>query len=93
MFFGGEDEIRTHARETPTNGLANHPLEPLEYLSVWRKDRDSNPRYGFPYAGFQDRCLKPTRPSFRAFSDKYYYNNGSAPCQQYLYVFYLIYKR
>ena len=65
MFFGGEDEIRTHARETPTNGLANHPLEPLEYLSTWWKDRDLNPRYGFPYAGFQDRCLKPTRPSFR----------------------------
>jgi hypothetical protein len=56
--------------KTPTNGLANRPLEPLEYLSIktilkWRKDRDSNPRCGYPHAGFQDRCLKPTRPSFR----------------------------
>ena len=67
-FSGGDDGIRTHARVTPTNGLANRPLEPLEYISIfiikWRKERDSNPWYGHPYAGFQDRCLKPTRPSF-----------------------------
>ena len=25
----------------------------------WRKERDSNPRWGSPHAGFQDRCLKP----------------------------------
>lgn len=25
----------------------------------WRKRWDSNPRYGFPHAGFQDRFLKP----------------------------------
>jgi hypothetical protein len=25
----------------------------------WRKGWDSNPRYGCPYAGFQDRSLKP----------------------------------
>ena len=26
---------------------------------MWRRRWDSNPRYGFPYGGFQDRCLKP----------------------------------
>ncbi len=25
----------------------------------WRKRWDSNPRYGLPHAGFQDRFLKP----------------------------------
>ena len=29
-----------------------------------RRERDSNPRYGFPYSGFQDRLFKPlTHPS------------------------------
>ena len=27
--------------------------------TFWRRVRDSNPRYGFPYAGFQDRCHQP----------------------------------
>ena len=25
----------------------------------WRRERDSNPRYGFPHSGFQDRRLRP----------------------------------
>ena len=25
----------------------------------WRREWDSNPRYGFPYGGFQDRCHQP----------------------------------
>ena len=25
----------------------------------WRRERDSNPRYPFRYAGFQDRCHQP----------------------------------
>ena len=30
----------------------------------WRRERDSNPRYGFPYSGFQDRPFQPlTHPS------------------------------
>ena len=52
---GGERGIRTPARVTPTNGLANHPLQPLGYLSAkaetslncflfWRRGWDSNPR-------------------------------------------------
>lgn len=33
--------------------IANH------FRWLWRKRWDSNPRYGFPHAGFQDRFLKP----------------------------------
>ena len=29
------------------------------FIPKWRKRWDSNPRYGLPYGGFQDRCLKP----------------------------------
>ena len=30
----------------------------------WRRERDSNPRYGFPYSGFQDHPFQPlTHPS------------------------------
>mgnify|MGYP007124297817 CR=1 FL=1 len=32
LFYGGEDGIRTHARVTPTNDLANRPLEPTWVL-------------------------------------------------------------
>ena len=28
-------------------------------LENWRRERDSNPRNGFPFNGFQDRRLKP----------------------------------
>ncbi|SPF44758.1 hypothetical protein SBA1_550123 [Candidatus Sulfotelmatobacter kueseliae] len=32
--------------------------------TIWRRERDSNPRYGFPYSGFQDRPFQPlTHPS------------------------------
>src|SRR5437667_9983797 len=32
--------------------------------SEWRRERDSNPRYGFPYSGFQDHPFQPlTHPS------------------------------
>src|SRR5208283_4597541 len=34
--------------------------------TAWRRERDSNPRYGFPYIGFQDRLFQPlTHPSAR----------------------------
>jgi hypothetical protein len=36
---------------------------------LWRRERDSNPRYGYPYSGFQNRRIKPahstTLPSLR----------------------------
>ena len=28
-------------------------------MSEWRRGRDSNPRYGFPYSSFQDWRLQP----------------------------------
>jgi hypothetical protein len=32
--------------------------------TAWRRERDLNPRYGFPYSGFQDRPFQPlTHPS------------------------------
>ena len=32
--------------------------------TCWRRERDSNPRYGFPHSGFQDRLFQPlTHPS------------------------------
>ena len=49
-----------------------HSLRLDERREDWRREWDSNPRYGYPYDGFQDRCLKPlghpstgqcTRPS------------------------------
>ena len=34
---------------------------------IWRRERDSNPRYRLRYSGFQDRRLKPLgHPSARA---------------------------
>src|SRR5580692_11774886 len=37
------------------------------FQTAWRRERDSNPRYGFPYIGFQDRLFQPlTHPSARA---------------------------
>ena len=35
FYSGGVGGIRTHARVTPSNDLANRPLQPLEYHSVW----------------------------------------------------------
>src|SRR6187455_1082748 len=55
------------ARETsPTlEGRAQTKLRALRARSeVWRRERDSNPRNGFPFSGFQDRLFQPlTHPS------------------------------
>ena len=38
----------------------------LDRNAFMRTERDSNPRYGHPYAGFQNQCLKPlSHPSNR----------------------------
>jgi hypothetical protein len=29
-------------------------LDGFTTRKIWRRERDSNPRYGFPYSGFQD---------------------------------------
>src|SRR5216684_4158548 len=57
-------------------GLGNQEIDTAQQVSseagsmlqhqvnVWRRERDSNPRYGFPYSGFQDRLFQPlTHPS------------------------------
>ena len=41
-------------------------------LHLWRREWDSNPWYAHTYAGFQDRCLKPTRPSLHVWHIYYY---------------------
>src|SRR5215813_10041230 len=33
--------------------------ETRQILSSWRRGRDSNPRYGYPYAAFRVRCFQP----------------------------------
>jgi hypothetical protein len=39
-------------------------LDGFATRKIWRRERDSNPRYGFPYSGFQDRLFQPlTHPS------------------------------
>ena len=42
----------------------------------WRRRWDSNPRYGLPYAGFQDRCLKPLGHSSNALTGLHIWNRG-----------------
>ena len=42
--------LRISEAEEPTFSAAQ---------TAWRRERDSNPRYGFPYSGFQDHRLKP----------------------------------
>ena len=67
-----EGDSNPRYRFCPYNDLANRRLKPLGHLSnkekgklapdrafVIRKERDSNPRTGFPVFGFQDRRLKP----------------------------------
>jgi hypothetical protein len=40
--------------------------------TAWRRERDSNPRYGFPHSGFQDHPFQPlTHPSARESSGDY----------------------
>jgi hypothetical protein len=48
-------------RQGPTLGRVQAPtLSTNVGIALnWRRERDSNPRYGFPYSGFQDRRLQP----------------------------------
>ena len=38
------------------SGIATHPTSTG---GAWRRGRDSNPRYGYPYAAFRVRCFQP----------------------------------
>src|SRR6185437_13113840 len=49
---------RITARQLENGSTA--PMHP-QFTSgeIWRRARDSNPRYPFGYVGFQDRCHQP----------------------------------
>lgn len=54
MATGGKSEV-AEAPET----LGFWQYMDMNGKDNWRTGWDSNPRYGFPYAGFQDQSLKP----------------------------------
>ena len=44
--------------------LSPDAAEKLIGQTLWRRERDSNPRWSFPHSGFQDRRFQPlTHPS------------------------------
>ena len=73
IFYGGEDGIRTHAALANPNDLANRPLQPLEYFSLYSfvlfrhltiqdfmaERVGFEPTAPFGVTGFQDQLLKP----------------------------------
>ena len=46
------------ARNAPLPGGSGLPMG-SDATKGWRRGRDSNPRYGFPYAGLANLCLQP----------------------------------
>jgi hypothetical protein len=55
---------KTAVRNPQPTGTDCPGTVPRSNLIKWRRERDSNPRYGFPYIGFQDRLFQPlTHPS------------------------------
>ena len=48
---------------------------------IWRRERDSNPRRTCILAGFQDRCLQPTRPSLLMGFEPCQFTNECSECQ------------
>src|ERR1035441_3270559 len=49
-------------RFSPIKGATQQSFSAVQ--TVWRRERDSNPRYGFPYSGFQDRLFTAKSPRF-----------------------------
>ena len=49
MYHSGSTESLSERRILEVNDLA----------FTWRRGRDSNPRYGCPYAAFRVRCIQP----------------------------------
>src|SRR6202034_326794 len=47
----------THSRSVPCTNGESWLTVPLAW--GWRRGRDSNPRYGCPYAAFRVRCIQP----------------------------------
>ena len=40
-------------------GIKESEITEAQTEKKWRTERDSNSRKSYPFAGFQDRCLKP----------------------------------
>src|SRR5262252_1729776 len=57
----GLPTLLTELRETPfaPTTVGGLPPEAPEGGEGWRRGRDSNPRYGCPYAAFRVRCDRP----------------------------------
>ena len=55
--------LSLHAREAdPLEPAGRQPVRSTSMpliLLIWRRGRDSNPRYGCPYAAFRVRCIQP----------------------------------
>src|ERR1043166_8888932 len=45
-------EVNTCVEDCPGDGYSIKSMN-------WRRGRDSNPRYGYPYAAFRVRCIQP----------------------------------
>ena len=57
-------KVEGFARRVSREPKSSERGESKEPDKEWRRERDSNPRYGFPYSGFQDRLFQPlTHPS------------------------------
>ena len=58
---GAPDPHQIARATTPSIRATAGPVIPLK---IWRRERDSNPRWSFPHSGFQDRRFQPlTHPS------------------------------
>ncbi len=55
------------AETYPAGSIFNGCFQHLLAGEIKRRRRDSNPRYGYPYNGFQDRRLKPLGHSSKSF--------------------------
>lgn len=52
-----QDDIE-HAALNHATGKKSPTVVPI-FVREWRRRWDSNPRYAFTHAGFQDRCIRP----------------------------------
>src|SRR5262249_61537820 len=48
---------RRHAPGSRAGGASRKIFD--DEQNAWRRGRDSNPRYGYPYAAFRVRCFQP----------------------------------
>src|ERR1700688_4278227 len=49
----------SHKPATPILGPDGGSWITVPHVLGWRRGRDSNPRYGCPYAAFRVRCIQP----------------------------------